>query len=159
MSLGFTTRDSKTVRSAGMAIPRPTASSSAVRFRMQATRQRDTPREIELRRLLHRQGYRYRVDRSPIAGIRSRADLVFTKARVAVFVDGCFWHGCPKHGTWPKTNASWWRSKIKSNINRDIRTNRSLTQAGWRVVRVWAHEQPSNAASRVASILERRRTL
>lgn len=139
-----------------MAISRPAASSPAVRFRMQATRQRDTPGEVQLRRLLHRQGYRYRIDHPPISGIKSRADLVFHKARVAVFVDGCFWHGCPKHGTWPKTNASWWKAKIRSNINRDLRTNRSLTRAGWRVIRIWAHEQPSNAARRVADVIRRR---
>src|SRR5213593_3020446 len=94
--------------------PRPEASSPAVRYRMQVTPQRDTPREVALRKALHRLGLRFRVDRA-VVGMRRRADVVFVRARVVIFVDGCFWHGCPIHGTWPKANASWWRNKIRSN--------------------------------------------
>jgi DNA mismatch endonuclease (patch repair protein) len=96
-------------------------------------------------------GLRYRVDRAPIRGLRRRADIVFSAARVAVFVDGCFWHGCPDHGTWPKSNAAWWREKIEANKSRDADTNARLAQAGWRVIRVWAHDDPQVAAREVAN--------
>ena len=123
---------------------------------MQAVRRRDTDGEVALRTILHRKGFRYRIDCSPLLGLRARADLVFTKARVAVFVDGCFWHGCPVHATWPKANANWWKSKILSNMDRDARVNRTLEDAGWIVVRVWAHEPPARAACRVQRLLARR---
>lgn len=125
---------------------------------MRATRRRDTDCEREIRSLLHSEGHRYFVDRAPISGIRSRADLVFPRARVAVFVDGCFWHGCPKHGTWPKANAIWWRTKIKANMRRDRASTRLLQLAGWLVLRVWAHEEPFIAAGRIAAALRRRMT-
>src|SRR5438105_2581206 len=101
----------------------PLASSPEVRRRMKQTGQRDTPPELALRRVLHANGFRYRVDYAPISGLRRRADIVFSAARVAVFVDGCFWHGCPDHGTWPKTNGNWWREKIQANKRRDADTD------------------------------------
>ena len=82
--------------------------------------------------------------------MRRRADLVFTRAKVAVYVDGCFWHGCPLHGTWPKANAEWWRAKLERNIKRDRDTDRQLEAAGWRVARVWEHEDMVAAAVRIA---------
>jgi len=84
-----------------------------------------------------------------MASKRRRADIVFSRVHVAVFVDGCFWHGCPDHMTWPKANAEWWRAKIEANIARDRRTDEQLEEAGWTVVRVWAHEPIDAAADRV----------
>jgi DNA mismatch endonuclease (patch repair protein) len=112
---------------------------------MKNTRQRDTEPEHTLRRVLHRRGLRFRVDQ-PLPGLRRRADIVFPGTCVAVFVDGCFWHGCPQHGTWPKANAEWWRSKIEANRRRDADTDRHLVQSGWRVVRVWEHEVKADCA-------------
>lgn len=106
-----------------------------------------------MRRLLHAQGLRYRVDRSPLQGIRRRADLVFTRARVVVYVDGCFWHGCPVHGTWPKANAAWWREKIQTNRQRDADTDEELRRHGWTVVRLWEHEDPVLGAATVVRVL------
>ncbi len=116
---------------------------------MARTGQRDTAAELRLRAELHRRGLRYRVDVAPIMGLRRRADVVFTRQRLAVFVDGCFWHGCPEHATWPKHNAAWWREKLERNRQRDRETDRQLRAAGWRVVRVWEHEDPVVAADRV----------
>jgi DNA mismatch endonuclease (patch repair protein) len=116
---------------------------------MKAVRRRDTPPELAIRSALHRRGLRFRVDRAPVEGIRRRADIVFVTARVAVFVDGCFWHGCPTHGSWPKANGDWWRRKILANQQRDADTNRKLERGGWLVVRVWEHEDPEAAAERI----------
>jgi DNA mismatch endonuclease (patch repair protein) len=120
---------------------------------MQATRGRDTEPEMALRRELHRRGLRYRVDAPILPGLRRRADLVFTKPRVAVFVDGCFWHGCPEHGTKSRSNAAFWSAKISANIARDADTNRRLAASGWVVVRIWAHEASQVAADRIESLL------
>jgi DNA mismatch endonuclease (patch repair protein) len=117
---------------------------------MRATRQRDTPAELALRRILHRRGLRFLVDRTPIPAVRSRADILFRGARVAVFVDGCFWHGCPTHGTLPKKNREWWRAKLLANKARDARVDAALTAAGWLSLRIWEHEDPGDAAKRVA---------
>jgi DNA mismatch endonuclease (patch repair protein) len=117
---------------------------------MLAVRRRDTDIELRLRSILHAQGLRYYVDRSPLSGWRRRADLVFPRARVAVFVDSCFWHGCPEHGTWPKSNARWWRDKIEANRARDRDTDRRLAEAGWLSIRVWGHENASDGAFRVS---------
>ena len=124
---------------------------------MQATRRRDTAAEIAVRHLLHARGLRYRVDREVLPGIRRRADIVFVTARVAVFVDGCFWHSCPRHRTSPKANAAWWAAKLAENRRRDAHTNRRLRNAGWHVVRVWEHEAPSKAAARIVTIVRARR--
>jgi DNA mismatch endonuclease, patch repair protein len=126
------------------------ASSESVRKRMQSTPQRDTPAELSLRRNLHAMGLRYRVDTKPLANSPRRADIVFRRARVAVFVDGCFWHGCPEHGSWPSANADFWREKIQANQKRDLDTNRQLEERGWLVLRVWEHEDPKGAAQHVA---------
>jgi DNA mismatch endonuclease (patch repair protein) len=110
---------------------------------------RDTAPELALRSELHRRGLRFRVDRPPLTGLRSRADIVFGPARVAVYVDGCFWHSCPEHGTKPKANAEWWERKLARNRERDAETDRVLREHGWDVVRVWEHEDPEEAAARV----------
>src|SRR4051812_20892560 len=97
---------------------KPKASSSHVRLRMQRTPQRDTPCELAIRSAVHRLGLRFRVDWK-VPGTRRRADLAFVSQKLAVFVDGCFWHSCPKHATWPKANANWWRHKLATNVRRD----------------------------------------
>ncbi|MGC0366383.1 DNA mismatch endonuclease (patch repair protein) [Rhodococcus sp. 27YEA15] len=117
--------------------------------RMSAQRRRDTKPEIALRRELHRRGLRYFVDRAPVKGIRRRADLVFPRRKVAVFVDGCFWHSCPQHATFPKNNAQWWADKLAANVARDRDTDARLSDQGWSVIRVWEHEDPLVAAQRV----------
>lgn len=111
-------------------------------------RRRDTAPEIAIRRAVHARGLRYRVD-ATLPGTRRRADLLFTRAKVAVLVDGCFWHGCPEHGTQPKRNASWWAEKIAMNIRRDRDTDSRLTAADWKVVRVWSHEPVDQAVERI----------
>jgi DNA mismatch endonuclease (patch repair protein) len=116
---------------------------------MQRQAQRDTAAEMAVRREVWRRGLRYRVDVPPIRGLRRRADLVFTKAHVAVYVDGCFWHRCPIHATSPKANSEWWREKLDANVRRDRDTDRRLAEAGWSVVRVWEHEDPAAAADRI----------
>lgn len=137
----------------------PRASSAAVRARMLSTRQRDTPAELRIRRLIHAMGLRYLVDAKPLKDSARRADVVFRGAKVAIFVDGCFWHGCPEHGTWPKTNRQFWRKKILDNKKRDADTNDQLGKRGWLVIRIWEHEDPSPAALRVArTVRERMRT-
>jgi DNA mismatch endonuclease (patch repair protein) len=115
---------------------------------MKSLRQRDTAAEIVLRSLLHRRGLRFRVHH-PLPNLRRRADIAFPRLRLAVFVDGCFWHGCPEHGTWPKQNADWWREKIESNRRRDADTDARLEEQGWHVVRVWEHEDPETAARQI----------
>ncbi len=120
---------------------------------MQRVGRRDTPAELALRSALHGLGLRFRVDVPPLPGVRCRADLLFGRARVAVFVDGCFWHGCREHASWPKAHATWWRFKIRRNRERDRETDRRLAKAGWRVVRVWSHESPTRAAQRVLTAL------
>lgn len=118
---------------------------------------RDTQVELALRRALYAAGLRYRVHRRPVRGVRREADIVFVSARVAVFVDGCFWHGCPEHATWPKRNAEFWRTKIEGNRSRDLDTDTRLAEAGWLAVRVWEHESAEAAAERVRAVVELRR--
>jgi DNA mismatch endonuclease, patch repair protein len=118
---------------------------------------RDTAPELALRSELHRRGFRFRVDRAPVAGVRSRADLVFGPARVAVYVDGCFWHSCPEHATIPRANAEFWERKLKRNRERDGETNRLLREHGWEVLRIWEHENPVEAADRVEAMVRTRR--
>lgn len=132
------------------------ASSPEVSLRMSRLGRRDTRPEIELRSELHRRGFRFRVDRRPEPGIRVRADIVFAKARVAVFVDGCFWHVCPDHQTWPRSNRDWWRAKLQANVARDRRADAALGEAGWEVVRVWEHQPPREAADDLEGLLRRR---
>jgi DNA mismatch endonuclease (patch repair protein) len=123
---------------------------------MQANRRRDTRPELALRRILHAHGWRFRVDYPPIPGLRRRADIAFPKRKIAVFVDGCYWHACPAHGTQARSNAAFWADKLSSNERRDRDTDERLGQAGWTVVRVWEHEQPAEAAERVETQLRAR---
>jgi DNA mismatch endonuclease (patch repair protein) len=119
---------------------------------MKGNRKRDTKPEVRLRSALHRSGLRFRKDRTVTAGpVRVRADVVFPSARVIVFSDGCFWHACPDHGTSPKTNVDYWGPKLARNVERDGRIGRALAAAGWTVIRVWEHEAPEEAASRIAA--------
>jgi DNA mismatch endonuclease (patch repair protein) len=99
---------------------------------------------------------RYRVGAQPVPGLRRTGDLVFTRARVVVFLDGCFWHGCPDHHTVAKTNAAYWADKVAQNRLRDQETDRLLANAGWAVLRVWEHEPPADAAVRVAALMHAR---
>ena len=119
--------------------------------RMRSVRQRDTGAELSLRSQLHRLGLRYRVDRRPLATVSRRADVVFRRARVAVFVDGCFWHGCASDQEPPRTNTRWWIAKIARNRARDRDTDVMLRHAGWKVIRVWEHEHAATAPARNAA--------
>lgn len=118
---------------------------------------RDTAAELGLRRALHQTGIRYRLHRRPLPGVRREADLVFPRERVAVFVDGCFWHGCPDHKGMPQRNAEWWQAKITRNSERDAETDALLHAAGWYSVRVWEHEDPNDAADRIRQVVLSRR--
>lgn len=122
---------------------------AATSARLSKQRRRDTKPEVALRRELHRRGLRYFVDRAPLKGLRRRADLVFPRHKVAVYVDGCFWHSCPMHATKPRNNAEWWAAKLAANVARDRDTDERLEAEGWTVVRVWEHESASNAADQV----------
>lgn len=125
--------------------------------RMRRVRQKGTESEMALRRALYARGLRYRVQVPLLTNPRRTVDVAFPGPRVAVFVDGCFWHGCPKHGTWPKANAEFWRSKILANRRRDRDTDGRLREAGWEVVRVWGHEAPERAATRIFELVQSRR--
>lgn len=116
------------------------ASSPGVRRSMQSNRGRDTALELKVRSALHREGLRFRKHTRPLATLRCTADVVFPRARLAVFIDGCYWHACPIHATFPKTNAEWWKAKLDRNRNRDRLNAQVLTDAGWQVLRVWEHE-------------------
>ena len=122
---------------------------------MRSQRQRDTAAETALRSLLHRHGLRFRVHYA-LPGLRRRADIAFPRLRIAVFADGCFWHGCPEHGTWPKQNADWWREKIEGNRRRDADTDSRLEAQGWTVIRVWEHEEAEAAADAIAHVVSGR---
>ncbi len=124
---------------------------------MKRVRQKGTGAEMALRRALHAMGLRYRLQVPLLSQPLRTADLVLPGPRVAVFVDGCFWHGCPQHATWPKKNADFWRQKIEANMARDADTNRRLEELGWKVVRVWSHEDVGDAAKRVAHIVRERK--
>lgn len=125
---------------------------------MSRVRNRDTQPEMAIRRELHRRGLRYRVSyRIPGIG-RVVPDIVFTRRKVAVFVDGCFWHRCPTHATFPKANEAWWAEKLEKNVCRDRANDERLTTAGWAVIRVWEHEEPRVAADRIEqAVTDRRR--
>src|SRR5882724_5534169 len=122
---------------------------------MRANRRSDTKPEMALRRALHGQGLRYRKDyRLDLDGARVRPDIAFTARRVAVFVDGCFWHACPEHGTKPANNTWYWGPKLARNVERDRAADAALAAAGWRVVRVWEHEPLDAAVASVVAALD-----
>jgi len=136
----------------------PPATSAAVSERMRRVKVRDTKPEVELRFHLRRLGLTgYRLDRPlGLDGLRRKADVTFVGARVAVFVDGCYWHGCPEHFRPSGANEAWWRAKIERTRARDLDTTERLTAAGWSVVRVWEHDRPDEAAARVAEVVRAR---
>jgi DNA mismatch endonuclease (patch repair protein) len=121
---------------------RPVPSSAAVSARMSRARRRDTAPEVAVRREAHRRGLRYRVDGALPGLPRRRADMVFGGRRVAVFVDGCFWHSCPVHASTPAANREWWVGKLRRNAERDRHTDEHLRGLGWTVLRFWEHEDP-----------------
>ncbi|MFI9487334.1 very short patch repair endonuclease [Promicromonospora sp. NPDC052451] len=129
--------------------PHPGASTPDVSRRMSAARRKDTKPELDLRRVLHARGLRYRVTYRVPGKPRRTMDVAFTRTKVAVFVDGCFWHGCPEHATQPKANAGWWELKLRTNIERDIDTNQVLAAQGWTVLRFWEHEDPEQMADAI----------
>lgn len=133
------------------------ASSAARRRNMQAIRRRDTKPEWRIRQLVHARGLRYRVDARPVKELRRTADLVFGPAKVAVFIDGCYWHGCPEHYVPPKTNEHYWSDKVRRNMTRDRDTDQQLTDAGWLVLRFWEHETSDSCADRITAVVSERR--
>lgn len=134
----------------------PSASSIAVRNTMRGNRSRDTKPEIAVRSALYEMGHRYRISIRPVPNIAARADIVFSRARLAVFVDGCFWHACPIHYSAPRTNSVYWQAKIAHNVERDVAVTAALEAAGWRVLRVWEHVEPYEAAATIAAVLRSR---
>jgi DNA mismatch endonuclease (patch repair protein) len=121
---------------------------------MRAIRRRDTTPELQIRSLLHRAGLRYRVDYRVGTGRSApRPDIVFTRGKVAVFIDGCFWHGCPERATMPKANREFWAAKLRRNVERDRENDRALDATGWAVVRIWEHVPASEAAERVMRVI------
>lgn len=135
-------------------LPYPHPTSAEVSKRMRANPRRDTKPEIALRSVLHRRGLRFRKDlpiRLPERTVRP--DIVFPRQRLAVFVDGCFWHRCPIHGTSPKANSEYWGPKLERNVERDRTVNQQLHDAGWTVLRAWEHEPAEAAATRVLEAL------
>lgn len=125
------------------------ATSAQSRATMRANRSSNTKPELAIRAILHRHGMRYRVNARPIKTLRRTADVVFTKQRLAVFIDGCFWHGCPVHYVAPKQNVTFWSDKVDRNRARDRETNGLLQQAGWTVLRVWEHEEAEEVVRRI----------
>ncbi|MDO3299237.1 very short patch repair endonuclease [Mycobacteroides abscessus subsp. massiliense] len=135
------------------------ASSEHSRAVMRGNRGRDTAPELAVRRLLHASGLRYRVHQRPLRELRRTADIVFSRKRIAVFIDGCYWHGCPAHHVQPKANGDYWAAKIAANVTRDRDTDSELVAAGWKVLRFWSHESPHDVCLRVrAAVLAAPRT-
>jgi DNA mismatch endonuclease (patch repair protein) len=132
------------------------ATSDSTRRSMVANRGRDTAPELLVRRAIHARGLRYRVNARPLPDLRRTADLVFRRARVAVFIDGCFWHQCPQHGSIPKLNEGYWAPKLARNVERDRETDDRLENAGWLVIRVWEHEDTEAAVRRIEKAVRER---
>ena len=124
---------------------------------MVGNRSRDTRPELKVRSAVHRRGLRYRVGARPLPELRRTADLVFRPAKVAVFIDGCFWHGCPDHYAEPRTNTDYWSAKVARNMQRDLDTSSRLREAGWTVLRYWEHESVDDIAQEISDIVEARR--
>src|SRR4051812_26199489 len=132
-------------------------SSAAVSARMSRQARNDTAPELELRRELHRRGLRYRVSTLILSGLRTRPDIVFGPTKVAIYVDGCFWHSCPLHATSPASNAEWWREKLDRNVARDRATDAKLTEAGWVAGPGWENEDPTIPPERIRGLVRGRR--
>ncbi|WP_308494045.1 very short patch repair endonuclease [Microbacterium terrisoli] len=134
------------------------ATSDATRASMKSNRGRDTSPELAIRRRLHAQGLRYRVSIRPLSNIRRTADIVFTRAHVAVFIDGCFWHGCPAHYQAPVNHRGYWADKRARNHERDLETTALLYEAGWTVLRFWEHDvlrDPDAVATAIGEAVSR----
>jgi DNA mismatch endonuclease (patch repair protein) len=126
---------------------------------MLGNKRRDTLPELRVRQMVHAAGLRYRVDYPPLAhNRRLRADLVFTRSKVAVFIDGCFWHGCPQHYVASRTNTDYWGPKIRANAERDARNTALLQAEGWTVLRFWSHTSPEEAATAIAQAVDASRS-
>ena len=122
---------------------------------MLGNKRADTKPEKALRSALHAAGYRFRKDyRLDLDGVKPRPDIVFTRAKVAVFVDGCYWHCCPEHGTQPKANADYWAPKLARNVERDREHDKALHEAGWTVVRLWEHVPLAQAVETVTAAIK-----
>ena len=132
--------------------PAPPPSSATARKVMLGNRSESAIERI-LRSELHRRGLRFRKHLSPVPGLRCKLDVAFPRQRLAVFVDGCFWHRCPIHGSEPKANAAWWKTKLDANVARDRRNDRALREAGWTVLRLWAHVPIDDMAKEVSALL------
>ncbi|MGJ0384585.1 very short patch repair endonuclease [Paenarthrobacter nicotinovorans] len=129
------------------------ASSPQIRKVMQNNKSRDTRPELAVRRAAHALGLRYRVSTRPLPDLPRTADMVFSKLRIAVFIDGCYWHKCPVHYRPSRTNETFWRTKIDRNVERDAETTTTLTEAGWKVLRFWSHEDPSAVAHVIQDVV------
>ena len=136
-------------------LPYPTPTSPTATKKMRSNRRSDTTPEVTLRSLLHRSGFRFRKDyviRLP-SGKLIHSDIAFPRRKVAVFVDGCFWHCCPDHGTIPKSNQTYWIPKLSENVERDKSVTEGLLSKGWQVIRIWEHVHPVDAAKQIADRL------
>lgn len=149
-----TTTDATQDRRAASVAENSWASSPGSRRSMQSNRSRDTRPEIQLRSRLHRAGLRFRKHRRPVTNVRCVADVVFPALQLAVFLDGCWWHLCPLHGSLPKTNRDWWERKLRRNAERDEQSDERLTEAGWTVLRVWEHEPIDDAVQRILATVQ-----
>ena len=128
---------------------RPPPSSEQVSRQMKRMPRKDSGPEIRLRQALHALGLRFRVN---LKGLPGTPDIAFTKAKIAVFVDGCFWHQCPEHGTMPRANREWWQQKLDRNVSRDRLKDEELVALGWSVVHVWEHEEEAKSAGRIRDL-------
>ena len=156
----MTAEPARTSSVGGVRVPYPIPGKPSTSAVMRANRKRDTGPEVLVRSALHRAGARFRKD-FPVragAGRPTRLDIAFPRARVAVFVDGCFWHCCPEHGTTPQSNTRYWGPKLARNVERDHEVDDRLADAGWAVIRVWEHEDHEAAAARVLVELNDRRS-
>lgn len=131
------------------------ASSERVSRQMSKLGQRDTAPEMAVRSELHRRGLRFRVHTKPEHDFRTKADIVFRPKKVCVYIDGCFWHSCPEHGTIPASNHDFWAKKLTRNSERDLENTRILTERGWRVIRCWEHDDPVVVADLIEAGLRR----
>lgn len=145
------------VRQTDPVAARPLPSSKQASARFVAQREQDTQPELLLRSALHRRGLRYRLHRRPLTHLRRTVDIVFPALKVAVDVRGCFWHVCPEHCSFPRSNTAWWAAKLARNVERDRETEAELISAGWSMVIVWEHEDPEEAADRVEACVRSRR--
>lgn len=139
----------------GQVVPYPEPTSAAATKIGKANKRVDSKAEVRLRSALHAMGLRFRKDLLIRAGgVRTHPDIVFTKAKVAVFVDGCFWHMCPEHFHMPKTNLDYWVPKLHANVARDARVTAALEADGWKVVRIWEHEADASSAMRIRRVVQ-----